>query len=116
MKAAWFESFGPARDTINLGPQPKPHPLAGEVLVKLNTSGGNPSDVKKRVGAFPRLLDEGLIIPHSDGAGIIEAVGEGVSDDRTRKSSRLRGCRSRLIRGEFYGTYLETRETSHRIC
>jgi NADPH2:quinone reductase len=82
MKAAWFESFGPARDTIILGQQPKPHPLAGEVLVKLNTSGVNPSDVKKRVGAFPRLLDEGLIIPHSDGAGIIEAVGEGVSDDR----------------------------------
>ncbi|HEB28051.1 MAG TPA: NADPH:quinone reductase, partial [Porticoccus sp.] len=54
----------------------------GEVLVKLKTTGINPSDVKKRAGAFPNLLDDGLVIPHSDGAGIIEAVGEGVDNSR----------------------------------
>ncbi|MBT6422259.1 MAG: NADPH:quinone reductase, partial [Porticoccaceae bacterium] len=54
----------------------------GQVLVKLATSGVNPSDVKKRAGAFPHLLDNGLVIPHSDGAGIVEAVGKGVSDSR----------------------------------
>ena len=46
------------------------------------TSGVNPSDVKKRSGAFPNLLDDGLVIPHSDGAGKIIAVGEDISKNR----------------------------------
>jgi NADPH:quinone reductase-like Zn-dependent oxidoreductase len=82
MKAAWFENFGPARKVIVVGEQPKPGPAAGEVLVRLRTSGINPSDVKKRAGSSPTLLDHGLVIPGSDGAGIIEAVGEGVSPER----------------------------------
>ena len=82
MKAAWFEAFGPAADVLQVGDQPRPEAGPGEVLVRLHTSGVNPSDVKKRAGAFPNLLDEGLIIPHSDGAGVIEAVGEGVNPSR----------------------------------
>lgn len=82
MKAAWFESFGAAADTLILGEQPRPVPGPGEVLVKLATTAVNPSDVKKRAGAFPNLLDDGLVIPHSDGAGVIAAVGEGVDADR----------------------------------
>ena len=80
MKAAWFEKFGGARDTLIVGEQDKPAPLPGELLVKLVTSAVNPSDVKKRAGSFPNLLDEGLVIPHSDGAGIIEEVGADVRD------------------------------------
>ena len=82
MKAAWFEFFGSAVDALVIGEQPKPEPGPGEVLVKLATTGVNPSDVKKRAGAFPKLLDDGLVIPHSDGAGVIEAVGEGVDNNR----------------------------------
>jgi NADPH2:quinone reductase len=82
MKAAWFERFGPAADVLHVGEQPRPTAGTGEVLVRLHTSGVNPSDVKKRAGAFPNLLDDGLVIPHSDGAGIIEAVGEGVDPAR----------------------------------
>jgi NADPH2:quinone reductase len=82
MKAAWFEKFGTPADTIIIGEQPKPVAGDGEVLVKLKTTGVNPSDVKKRIGAFPNLLDNGHVIPHSDGAGIIEAVGKGVSESR----------------------------------
>jgi len=82
MKAAWFELFGSAVDALVIGEQPKPGPGPGEVLVKLATTGVNPSDVKKRAGAFPNLLDDGLVIPHSDGAGVIEAVGEGVDNSR----------------------------------
>jgi NADPH:quinone reductase-like Zn-dependent oxidoreductase len=80
MRAAWFEKFGPAADVLIVGEQPTPEPQQGEVLVRLMTSGVNPSDVKKRAGAFPDLLDDGLVIPHSDGAGVIEAVGAGVDD------------------------------------
>ena len=82
MKAAWFETFGPASETLIIGEQPKPEPGPGEVLVRLATSGVNPSDVKKRAGAFPALLDDGLVIPHSDGAGVIEAVGDGIDPAR----------------------------------
>jgi NADPH2:quinone reductase len=78
MQAAWFESFGEATDVLKIGALAKPKPKAGEVLIRLATSGVNPSDVKKRTGAFPNLLDGGLVIPHSDGAGIIDAVGDGV--------------------------------------
>lgn len=82
MKAAWFESFGSAAEVLIIGELEKPVAGVGEVLVKLETSGVNPSDVKKRAGSFPNLLDDGLVIPHSDGAGVIEAVGEGVSSGR----------------------------------
>ncbi len=78
MRAAWFESFGPARQVIIVGEQARPKPGNGEVLVRLKASGVNPSDVKKRAGSAPNLLDNGLVIPNSDGAGVIEAVGEGV--------------------------------------
>ena len=82
MKAAWFEKFGSAEQVMQVGEQPKPLAEPGQVLVKLAASGVNPSDVKKRAGASPNLLDEGLVISHSDGAGIIESVGSGVSNDR----------------------------------
>ena len=82
MKAAWFEQFGAARDVLVLGEKPTPVAGPGEVLVRLRTSGVNPSDVKKRAGSFPNLLDEGYVIPNSDGAGVIESVGEGVDARR----------------------------------
>jgi len=83
MKAAWFEQFGTANQVLRLGEQSKPEPQEGEALIRLAASGINPSDVKKRGGSSPGLLDQGLVIPHSDGAGVIEAVGDGVSTDRT---------------------------------
>lgn len=82
MKAAWFERSGAARDVLVVGEKPTPVAGPGEVLVKLRTSGVNPSDVKKRAGSFPSLLDDGYVIPNSDGAGVIEAVGEGVDSKR----------------------------------
>jgi len=82
MRAAWFESFGSAKDVLQLGQQETPVPLRDEVLVRLATSGVNPSDVKKRAGSFPNLLDDGFVIPNSDGAGIIEAVGDDIDAGR----------------------------------
>jgi NADPH2:quinone reductase len=82
MRAAWFEAFGPARDVLQIGEQEAPSAGAGEVLVRMHTSGINPSDVKKRAGSFPTLLDAGLVIPNSDGAGVVEAVGDGVDSAR----------------------------------
>ena len=82
MQAAWYETFGPAAEVMQVSQQPVPEPGDGQVLIRLKTSGVNPSDVKKRAGAFPDLLDGGFVIPHSDGVGIIEAVGSGVPNSR----------------------------------
>lgn len=79
MKAAWYERNGPARDVLIVGDLPDPKPGPGEVLVKLHVSGVNPSDVKSRAG---RPLTGAKIVPHSDGAGVIVAVGESVPQAR----------------------------------
>lgn len=82
MKAAWYTRTGGAAETLEVATLPKPQPQQGEVLVRIHASGVNPSDAKKRSGARGAMQFE-RIVPHSDGAGIIEALGEGV------KSSRL---------------------------
>ena len=74
MKAAWYSRNGEAQDVMQVGDLPTPSPQPGEVLVRLVTSGVNPSDVKSRRA---RPLSDPLIVPHSDGAGVIEAVGAG---------------------------------------
>jgi NADPH:quinone reductase-like Zn-dependent oxidoreductase len=86
MRAAWFEEFGAAGDVLQIGEIDTPEPGPGEVLVRLHASGINPSDVKKRAGSFPDLLDAGFVIPNSDGAGVIEAIGEGVDKNRVGES------------------------------
>jgi NADPH2:quinone reductase len=80
MKAAWFEEFGPADEVLKTGEQALPEIGPGDVLIRMSTSGVNPSDIKKRAGSFSNLLDDGPVIPHSDGAGVIEAVGSDVAD------------------------------------
>jgi len=82
MRAAIYESFGSARDVLKVVALDTPTAGPGEVLVRLHTSAVNPSDTKKRAGSFPNLLDAGYVIPNSDGAGIITAVGDGVDAAR----------------------------------
>jgi NADPH2:quinone reductase len=79
MKAAWYEKQGPARDVLNIGEIEDPRPLAGEVRIRIAYSGVNPGDVKKRENAFGLGMPYPRVIPHSDGSGTVDAVGEGVS-------------------------------------
>lgn len=81
MKATYNTSRGEARDTLVMLDADKPTPGPGEVLVKIATSGLNPSDVKVRSGAQGPMVAEQVQI-HNDGAGKIDAVGEGVSEAR----------------------------------
>jgi NADPH:quinone reductase len=81
MRAAYYDSNGPARTVLQVAELPAPEPGPGEVRVRIGASGINPSDVKARAGAtrkiaFPR------VIPHSDGAGEIDRVGAGVPEAR----------------------------------
>ncbi|MGQ0619068.1 MAG: NADPH:quinone reductase [Panacagrimonas sp.] len=82
MKAAAYERVGPAREVLSLRELPVPSPGPGEVRVQLACSGINPSDVKTRAGLRSKILPFPLIVPHSDGAGVIDAVGEGVDASR----------------------------------
>ena len=80
MKAVWFEQNGPA-EVMQVGEMPEPVPGPGEVRIRVVSSGVNPSDWKRRLGstapmAFPR------VIPHQDGSGVIDRVGDGVPDSR----------------------------------
>jgi NADPH2:quinone reductase len=81
MRAAYYQENGPARSVLKIGEQPTPKPGPGEVLARVKVSGVNPSDVKSRRGGG-RVSGFPLTIPHSDGAGIIDAVGTGVDPAR----------------------------------
>lgn len=84
MKAVVYQEFGAASDVLRLDDMESPVAGPGEVLVRVAFSGVNPSDVKARSGTRPGVTKPAfpVIIPHSDGSGVIEAVGEGVDPSR----------------------------------
>lgn len=81
MRAALYESHGPAGDVLRVTEIDRPEPGPGQVRVRIEASGVNPTDWKSRSGATPRPM-AGFQIPHLDGAGVIDAVGEGVDAGR----------------------------------
>jgi NADPH2:quinone reductase len=81
MRAIHYDRQGAAHDVLEVGDLPMPVAGTGEVLVRVHRSGVNPSDVKNRTG-FASKMKFDRVIPHQDGAGVIEAVGEGVPSDR----------------------------------
>jgi len=84
MRAITYDRFGPATDVLTLEDVPVPETGPGQVLVRLHMSGVNPSDIRARAGGRPGVTEPPFpkIIPHSDGAGVIEAVGDGVPSSR----------------------------------
>jgi NADPH2:quinone reductase len=77
MKAIWYTRQGAADEVLESGEQPTPSADPGEVRVRLHASGVNPADIYRRSGT--RYAMEGpLVIPHSDGSGIVDQVGAGV--------------------------------------
>lgn len=82
MQAAFYERTGSAAEVLQLGEWPDPRPGPGELRVRLRWSGVNPSDVKSRAGLRSKVLAFPRIVPHSDGMGVVDAVGEGVDAKR----------------------------------
>jgi len=87
MRAAVYDPTGPAAAVLSVVELPVPVAGPREVRVKLKWSGVNPSDVKTRSGIRSKTLPFPRIVPHSDGAGVIDQVGEGV--DRARIGERV---------------------------
>ena len=81
MRAAFYEKNGPAHEVLSVAEVDTPRPGPGEVRVRLRVSGVNPSDVKAREGRT-RKIGYPRVIPHSDGAGEIDMVGDGVPAGR----------------------------------
>ena len=82
MLAVTYQRVGPANEVLSFTEIETPSAAAGEVRVKLASSGVNPSDVKSRAGVRNKTLAFPLIVPHSDGAGVIDQVGSGVDPAR----------------------------------
>jgi NADPH:quinone reductase len=91
MKAIRVHEFG-GPEVLKLDEVATPKPSAGEVLVRIHAAGVNPYDTYMRAGTYavkPSLP----YTPGSDGAGVVEAVGEGVKkvkrDDRVYTAKTL---------------------------
>jgi NADPH:quinone reductase len=78
MKAVWYERTGAASDVLSFGEMPTPLAGPGEVRIRLETSGVNPADVGRRSGSY-RAMEFPRVIPNSDGAGIVDQIGDGVT-------------------------------------
>src|ERR1700754_2819550 len=100
MKAVWYERCGAAPTVLSVGEMPTPEAGPGEVRVRLEASGVNPAGVGRRAGNY-RGLEFPLVIPNSDGAGVIDQIGAGVT--------RLKpGQRVWLFNGQRNGRALGT--------
>ena len=94
MRAAWYEKQGTAREVFVVGEMPDPRPAAGEVRIRIAASGINPGDIKKRQDSFGLGMAYPRVIPHSDGAGHVDQVGEGVPSDWVGKAVWCYGAQS----------------------
>jgi NADPH:quinone reductase len=103
MQAAWYDRPGKAHEVIQFGQIPVPEPGVGEVRIRVYASGVNPSDTKRRSGWGGVAASLDRVIPHQDGAGTIESIGEGVNPNRI-------GERVWIYEGQFeqpFGTAAE---------
>ena len=99
MRAVWYDRQGPANEVIVTGELPTPEPGTGQVRVRLEASGVNPSDTYRRRGAVPAEYPR--VIPNSDGAGVVDKVGDGVP-------ARWVGKRVWLYNGQRNGRWMGT--------
>ena len=99
MRAVWYDRQGPADQVIVTGDLSTPEPGTGQVRVRLEASGVNPSDTYRRRGAVPAEYPR--VIPNSDGAGVIDKAGDGVAADWV-------GKRVWLYNGQRNGRWMGT--------
>jgi NADPH:quinone reductase len=92
--AAWYERQGPAAEVLQVGEVAAPEPGSGEVRVRVNLSGVNPGDTKKRGDWVGYGMPYPRIVPHSDGSGVLDAVGDDVDSSRVGRRVWVYGAQS----------------------
>jgi NADPH2:quinone reductase len=117
MKAILVREFG-SPDVLKLEEVPTPKPAAGEVLVRIHAAGVNPYDTYVRAGTYARKPPLPYT-PGSDGAGVVEAVGEGVKKvkrgDRVYTTQTLSGAYGRCTAG-FQSLYVMGKSPGSQDC
>ncbi|MEV4448918.1 NADPH:quinone reductase [Streptomyces mirabilis] len=94
MLASWYDEQGPAAAVLGVGELPDPEPGPGEVRVRVTVSGVNPGDTKKRRGWLGSSMPYPRVIPHSDAAGVVDTVGDGVDARRVGQRVWVYGAQS----------------------
>lgn len=94
MLASWYDRQGPAAEVLHIGELPDPRPGPGEVRVRVTLSGVNPGDTKKRRGWLGSSMPYARVVPHSDAAGTIDDVGDGVDARRVGQRVWIYGAQS----------------------
>ncbi len=94
MKAAWYDRQGLAAEVLQVGERPEPVAGDGEVRVRITFSGVNPGDTKKREGWLGSAMPYPEVIPHSDGAGVVDQVGAGVDQALVGRRVAVHGAQS----------------------
>ena len=94
MRAVWYDRQGMAADVLQVGEIAAPDPGPGEVRVRVSRSGVNPGDTKKRRGWLGSPMPFPRVIPHSDAAGVVESVGQGVGPGRVGRRVWVYGAQS----------------------
>src|SRR5215207_8980376 len=94
MRAIWYDRQGPAAEVLQSGEMADPEPGPGDVRVRIRFSGVNPGDTKKRRGWLGSSMPYPRVIPHSDGAGVVDAVGDGIDISRVGTRVWVYGAQS----------------------
>ncbi|MGI5518368.1 NADPH:quinone reductase [Streptomyces sp. CA-106131] len=94
MRAACYDRRRRARDVLEVRDLPGPELGPGEVRIRIHASGINPGDVGKRSGPAGAPMPFPRVIPHSDGAGVVDAVGSGVDERRLGQKVWCYGAQS----------------------
>jgi NADPH2:quinone reductase len=94
VRAVWYDEQGEAAAVLRTGELPEPTPAADEVRVRVRFSGVNPGDTKKRRGWLGSSMPYPRVIPHSDAAGVVDAVGAGVDPGRVGERVWVFGAQS----------------------
>ena len=89
MKAQVIHSFGDP-SVFTLVDLPVPDLKPGHLLIKVRATSVNPIDCKVRSGAVPSIAPEFPAVLHTNVAGTVEVVGEGVT--QFKKGDEVYGC------------------------
>ena len=109
MKAILVREFG-GPEVLRLEEVPTPKPAAGQVLVRIHAAGVNPYDTYMRAGTYARKPPLPYT-PGSDGAGVVEAVGEGVK--KVKKGDRV--YTTTTLSGAYAEYALASEQQVHRL-
>ena len=109
MKAIRVHQFG-GPEVLKLEEVPTPKPAAGQVLVRIHAAGVNPYETYMRAGTYA-LKPPLPYTPGSDGAGVVEAVGDGVK--KVRPNDRV--YTGRTVSGSYAEYALALEEQVHPL-